>query len=66
MSKWLTTGQCAERIGLTDEYIRGEIKDGRLPAREHRYATSGRVRYRIEPEDFDAYVERHWPKLKAS
>ncbi len=62
MNTWLTTGQCAARIGVTDEYIRGEIRDRRLPAHEHRYATSGRVRYRIDPKDFEAYLATYWPK----
>lgn len=63
---WLSPLTCARKIGVTDEYIRGEIKEGRLEAHVHRYAHSGRARYRIDPEDWEAYVARYWPKLKAS
>lgn len=56
---------CARWLGVSDEYIRGEIKDGRLKSRERRYA-SGRRHYRIEAADWHAYLEKHWPHRHAS
>jgi hypothetical protein len=59
--KLLTTTDCARAIGMSGEFIRGEIRDGRLKAR---IFTAGRRRakYRIEESDFIAYRDEHWRK----
>lgn len=59
--KLLTTSECARALGMTGAFIRGEIRDKRLKARVF---TTGRKRakYRIDAEDFTAYVDRYWPK----
>lgn len=57
---YLSPYQCAKLLGVSDDYIVGEIKDGRLPARERCYA-SGRKRYRVDPVAFAAYIDRYWP-----
>ncbi len=57
----LTTSDCAQKLGMTGAYIRGEIRDGRLKARIFSEGRK-RAKYRIEAEDFTAYVERYWPK----
>lgn len=62
LSSKLSPKACADILGLTDEYIVGEIKDGRLPARKRVY-DSGRTRYRVDPEDFAAYIEKYWPRI---
>lgn len=58
----LSPKACADILGLSSDYIVGEIKDGRLPARERQYAGSGRRRYLVEPEDFAAYIDQYWPR----
>ena len=57
----LSPKACAQILGLSADYIVGEIKEGRLPARERTYA-SGRKRYRIDPEEFAVYIEKFWPE----
>lgn len=57
----LTTGDCAHTLHVTSEFIRGEIKEGRLPAMTFKRA-SGRTKYRIDAEDFRRYIEQYWPK----
>jgi len=57
----LSPKACADVLGVTDEYIVGEIKDGRLRARERTY-DSGRHRYRVDPLDFADYIEKFWPQ----
>lgn len=55
----LTTGQCAAILGVTSQFIRDEIKDGRLLAEVRILRPSGRTYYRIGLEDFRAYC-RIW------
>jgi excisionase family DNA binding protein len=57
----LSPKQCATYLGVSDDYIVGEIHDGRLPAHERSY-DSGRKRYRVDPVKFAAYVEQYWPE----
>lgn len=58
---WMTPNVCGTAIGVTGEFIRGEIKCGRIAARVLT-RDSGRTVYRIDPDDFDAYVKRYWPR----
>lgn len=58
--KYLSPKACADMLSVTGAFIRGEIRDQRLKARVFT-RQSGRCLYRIEPEDFRAYVEEHWP-----
>lgn len=62
MTDCLSPNACAKRLGVTGEFIRGEIHDKRLPARIFT-RPSGRKVYRIESNDFDVYVERYWPNV---
>jgi hypothetical protein len=57
----LSPRACAEVLGVSTDYIVGEIRDGRLPAREREY-DSGRKRYRVDAGDFAAYIEHYWPR----
>jgi excisionase family DNA binding protein len=57
----LSPRACAAVLGVSADYIVGEIKDGRLPARERAYE-SGRKRYRIDAMAFAAYIEEYWPE----
>jgi hypothetical protein len=56
---WLSTRQCAAIVGVTANFMRGEIRDGRLKART--LARHGkRTVYRVVAEDFAAYCAKHW------
>jgi predicted DNA-binding transcriptional regulator AlpA len=62
---YLRPSECAVLIGVSSDYIVGEIKDGRLPARVN-LSPKGRTRYRVWVEDWQAYVVRYWPMKIAS
>lgn len=62
--KMLRPSECATALRVTGEFIRGEIHDGRLLAHVFE-RPSGRRVYRIRQQDFDAYLERHWPAFHA-
>lgn len=57
----LSPSDCAEVLGVSADYIVGEINEGRLPAHERKYK-SGRKRYRVDAGDFAAYIREFWPK----
>lgn len=66
MRDWLTTGQCATALGVSTDYVRGEIRDGRLMAviitREPRPGRSRANRaIRVYREAWVAYLHRYWP-----
>lgn len=61
-ARYLTPQRCADALEMSDEFIRGEIKGGRLPAIVLK-RSSGRSVYRIDPDDFTAYVARHWQRV---
>jgi excisionase family DNA binding protein len=54
----LTTSDCARRLGVSTQFIVGEIHEGRLRALVIR---RGRLRamYRISPADLTSYLQRH-------
>lgn len=54
MMPLVTPKECAKTLGLKEHVVRSEIRAGRLPARAHRHQ-SGRVSYRIEVADLNAY-----------
>ncbi len=58
-NSWLTVADCAARLHTSTDQVLAEIKAGRLPARILQ-RPSGRRMYRIEPDDFAAYVAAHW------
>lgn len=69
MRDWLTTGDCARVIGMTAEYVRGEIEDGRLQAevieRPKRYGRKWARRIiRVYQEPFRQYLEQYWPQVR--
>lgn len=58
----LTTRDCADLLGMSTGFIRGEIEDGRLPAAVYEPDDGGGRRvYRIDWTDFVAYCRRYWP-----
>lgn len=70
MRDWLTTGQCATALGVSTDYVRGEIRDGRLiaevVAREPRPGRRRAYRaIRIHPGPWRAYLRRYWPQHSA-
>lgn len=59
----LTTRDCADILGVSTGFIRGEIREQRLVAiTTERRTPRGDVRclYRIELGDFRRYCEQHW------
>lgn len=56
----LTTKQCGDAIGMSPQYIRCEILDGRLKAIISKPAGRQRAKYRVAPEDFEVYRQTHW------
>lgn len=55
---WLNTRQCAARLGMSTDFVVGEIHDKRLQA--HVIVRNGkRVVYRIAVADFETYLHRH-------
>lgn len=61
--RYLSPPDCASVLGVTANFIRGEVKDGRLMARVFT-RPSGRTVYRIPASAFQAYVEEHWPEKR--
>lgn len=61
-AKYLSPQTCADALAVSDDFIRGEIKGGRLPAIVFP-RPSGRSVYRIDPDDFTAYVARYWQRV---
>lgn len=57
----LTTRDCADILGMSTGFIRGEIEDGRLQAGVYEPDdAAGRRVYRIDWADFLVYCEKHW------
>lgn len=54
----LTTQDCATLLKVSRVYVWREIDRGRLPAITHK--ETPRKRYRIRPEDFQAYLDTYW------
>jgi hypothetical protein len=65
MSVRLTTRQCAEYLGVTTNFIRGEIRDGRLVAVVN-VKRGARSLIRIAMVDLKHYCELHCPRVLAS
>jgi hypothetical protein len=65
MRPYLTTGDCAIRLGVSSEFIRGEIEDGKLQAET---VTEGRKRkaIRIYPLAWKLYLGKWWPQHPCS
>lgn len=61
----MTTTQAALELEVSSEFIRGEIKSGRLRARVFR-RPSGRSAYRIDPDAFRLYLAKYWPERPSS
>lgn len=61
----MTTTQAARELGVSGEYVRGEIRDGRLKANVTQ-KDGKRATYRITREQFAEYVERHWRRVSRS
>jgi hypothetical protein len=62
---WLSTSHCADLMGVSTGFVRGEIRDGRL--RASKLLRSGkRPIYRVAPADFATYLAKHWDRTGAS
>jgi len=64
---WLTTAECAAVLGVSTDYIRAEIRDGRLTAvvitRDPRPGHTRAYRaIRVYPEPWRTYLQRYWPE----
>jgi hypothetical protein len=56
--EWLTTRQCADRLGVGTNFVVGEIRDGRLLAQV--IERPGRkALYRISGQELNRYVLRY-------
>lgn len=67
---FLTTADCASALGVSVDFVRGEIKDRRLRAevveREPRPGRSrGNRAIRVYPEAWADYLQRYWPQHPA-
>jgi hypothetical protein len=60
----LTTSDCAKLIGMTGEFVRGEIREGRLKARVFNGPKRRRARYRVERAEWQSYLDKYWPKTQ--
>lgn len=63
---WMSLGEAATYLGISRDYLRGAVSDGRLRAYRKPY-TSGRrptsqpqERWRISKDDLDAFVREEW------
>ena len=68
---YLTTRDCAQRLGVTPRYIRAEILDGRLQAEiiaraPGRNRTRGNRCYRVYQAEWVAYLAHYWPRAERS
>jgi len=54
----LTTGDCARRLGVSTNFIVGEIRDGRLRALVIKRGLK-RAIYRVAPTDLTTYLQQH-------
>ena len=56
---YLTVKECADTVRMSPDFIRDQIKIGRLNAKQ--YTTLfGRTRYRIAAEDFQEWRSVYW------
>lgn len=61
LERLLTTRGCANVLGVSTGFIRGEIVDGRLVAAISLRRPNGRTHYRISVADFRTYCEKWCP-----
>lgn len=55
---WLTTRQCARHLGVSPDFVLGEIRDRRLPASVI-VRDGKRTVYRVAVTDLETYLRRH-------
>jgi len=55
----VTTTEVGRALGMSSEYVRGEIRDGRMQANVTVRAGKRTV-YRITPIQLEDYKARHW------
>jgi len=51
---WLSPQRCAAEIGMSEEFVRQEIREGRLPASD--FGRGRTPRYRVRPEDWTTFL----------
>lgn len=59
----LTLRVCADVLGVTTGFVRGEIKDGQLRAVVAIKRPGGRTLYRVDLEDFRDYCRKYCPRV---
>jgi len=63
---WLSLSEAATYLGVSSDYLRGAVADGRLRAyrkpytSERRKTSQPQVRLRMSKEDLDAFVREEW------
>jgi excisionase family DNA binding protein len=55
--RWCGTQEAARLTGMSPEWVRTQIKAGRLKAR--RFTTGGRTTYRIRLRDLEDFLRRY-------
>lgn len=58
----LTTAECAALLGVSTEFIRGEVYDNRLKATVYKPPGRQRAKIVIFESDFQAYQREFWKK----
>lgn len=56
-TRWLSTEEAGAQVGMTAEWVRRQIVDGRLPATA--FATGRRRTYRINAVDWSSFLARY-------
>jgi hypothetical protein len=63
-AEYLRPSECAQALGVSSDFILGEIKDGKIPA-VRRSTANGRMRYWVNAADWLDYVATHWQRKTA-
>lgn len=57
----LSIKEVASRLGMSTDFVRGEIADGRLGCRPYRPQGSVRTIRKVLVSDYNRYVAEYWP-----
>lgn len=55
--RWLSTEQAGASVGMSSQWVRRQIADGRL--RAYVYRTGSRSTYRIHVDDWRRFLEKY-------
>ena len=59
--EWLTVGDAAGQLGVSDRFVRRLLKDGTMPGEKARSEATGRIGWRVRRVDVNDYAENHKP-----